>query len=353
MRRRVFVTYFIGLVLLLSSLLYIGYASIYANNFVARDVVVILPLRHDAEFLFRLNDVNEWESAYDGSVTIEKITTEVLEVKTTAGVAGVSAVGRDYFQMVHFSFLAGGPWTEGNERRMILCRAMAWTLFGAVNVVNFVVQIDGDDYVVAGVVETMAEVGPAMDGFAWIPFNEPFGGVLYFRPYPYNLVTARADGEEILEALGYRVQDFTITDINAYVSSIRLRGQILLAISIPFFLFLIGQWLYRLFRLRERKRDWAIGMSFLLITVVVIALSLRVLLSIELWLPAFMGEGMRAYGQLLFNTGLLAPRIYLPAPLAALLDLNIRGNIAFAVGLLGFGILLLTKIVHGGTERSM
>jgi len=46
-------------------------------------------------------------------------------------------------------------------------------------------------------------------------------------------------------------------------------------------------------------------------------------ISIDLWMPAFAGEGIEGYARLIFNIGLLAPRQYLPGNLVALHDFNL------------------------------
>jgi hypothetical protein len=340
MRRATIVICILGAILMLSSALYIYFATIRAGSYMAEGVVVVVPMRYDRDFLFDAEQVAEWANRYEGMVGTEQITTAAVEGQGVRGFAGVSRVGRDYFQMTHLTFVSGSPWQGEGQRVAIICWEMAWTLFGAQDVVNFVINIGEEQYVVAGVVDTDLRASATIDGFVWIPGdNSEVKGIVYLKPISSNLVTARLDAEGLLYHLEHRYEDFTITDINAYVSSIALRGKILLALGLPLFIFVLGRWLYKLFELRERKRDSVIAVFFAVAAIAIIVSYLVYLMSIDLWMPAFMGEGLSAFRQLIFNTGFLAPRIYLPAGLAALLDLNTRANIAFGAGVFGIGIV--------------
>jgi hypothetical protein len=352
MKRVTIVICFLGVMLMVSSAFYIHFAGIRAGSYMAEDVVVVVPVRYDADFLFDTGQVAEWANRYEGMVGTEQITTEAVGGQGVRGYAGVSRVGRDYFQMTHLSFVGGSPWQGEGQRATVICREMAWTLFGAEDVVNFVIEIGGRNYVVAEVVDTTIRASATIDGFVWIPADSAeVTGIVYLKPISYNIVTARLEAEELLTHLERRYDDFTITDINAYVSSIALRGNILLALVLPIVIFVLGRWLYRLFKLRESRKDSVIVSFFTIVAITVIAFFIVYLASIDIWVPVFMGEGLSGYSQLIFNTGLLAPDIYLPAGLVALLDLSNRANIAFVIGVLGISIVWMTIVLTSNALR--
>jgi len=340
MNKRAFAAYALGLVLIVSSLFYIRYNAAQAGTLIRRDVMTIIPVRQDASLLLELSDITEWANLYDGVAAAERIEMRLIESRASAVFAPVSMTGQDYFQMVYLPFIAGSSWQAGDEHVVILCRAMAWHLFGATDVVSLPVQIGGTDYIVVGVVESV--VDSTSDGFAWIPQDyTDVAGILYLKPTVYNPLTARLDAEALLYDLHRPADGFIITDGNTYVESIALRGQILLALCIPGVLFAVGLLLYRLFRLAKSRASYVVAGLFTAVAMAVMVFFFRTVSAIDMWLPAF-AEG---YAQRIFNTGLLAPRSYLSAPLARLLDLNVRANVAFGTGLLGIGIVCITRFL--------
>jgi len=108
----------------------------------------------------------------------------------------------------------------------------------------------------------------------------------------------------------------------------------LLAITAFAVIFVAGKLIYRLARHAETKADWVIVAVAAGASIGVVAFMLPHI-SVDLWMPAFAGGGAAGYARLIFNTGLLAPRQYLPGNLAALHDLNLRANVAFGVGVVG------------------
>jgi len=346
MKKRAIFAYLVGISLIVSSIAYMGHAATQASGFVPRDTVIVAPMRQDAAFLFDSDRVAEWAGSYDGLVITEDVSVQAFVSQRTVGFAQMSTVDRDYFQVVHLPFVYGGPPSAQDERVVVLCRNMAWVLFGTSDVVGLPVQIMDVDHTVAGVVETAAQRAMPTEGFAWIPRMEAgAAGVLYVSPAQYNPLSARVDVQRLLAHLDLPADVFTVTDGNSYLHSIVLRGQLLLALCAPVFLIVAILWLIRLFRRAERKAAYGAAGVFTVLTMTAAAYFAWNIASIDLWLPTYVGEGVSGYSRLFFNTGLLAPRVYLPMQLAALVDLNFQVTVAFGTGVFGLLIVGMTKFL--------
>jgi len=346
MKKRAVILYLISFILILSSLLFINYAAMRAKAFAPVDTVVVLPVRHDSSFLFEPGRLTDRANAYNGLILTEHISTRMAEGNAVAGFAQVSFVEWDYFRIMHLPLIHGGFPQQDDTQAVVLCRNMAFALFGASDVVNFMVKISGAEYRITGVVESMTGGADMIDGFVWIGLDEVgAAGVLYLAPDSYNPLSARLDAEELLAYLYHRTDDYTITDGNAYTGSITLRGQLLLALCFPIFLCTVVFWLVRLFRLAESKAAYIVAAGFSALTLVITIFFIIYLSAIDLWLPAYAGEGLSGYSRLIFNTGLLAPAVYLPPPLAALSELSFNANIAFCAGLFGMFLAGITRFL--------
>lgn len=346
------VVYIIGIGLIIGSFLYITHAAVQADLIVPRDTVIVAPLRHNHTFLFDPEMVANWDGAYYGNAVSESVFIEPIFAETALGFAQLSVVDSGYYKVVNLPFIYGSSQSAGDGRVVVLCRNMAWTMFGNADIINLPVYIMGVEYTVVGVVEAVAENTVNTGGFAWIPRMgaEEMGqaegaSVLYVRPDDYNPLTARIDTERLLRHLDLQIDDYTITDGNSFAESVVLRGQILLILCIPGFLIAAIIWIIRLFRLAKGKIAYIVAVFFAILTASVVAYFAWSIASIDLWLPAYVGEGLSGYSELIFNTGLLASRVYLPMHLAALTDLNFNANMAFATGILGLLIVGITKLL--------
>ena len=230
------------------------------------------------------------------------------------------------------------PIEEGDRVRMV----------GAADVTGLPVYIMDDVYTVSGIVESVAGSVASTVGFAWIPcFEAKNAELLYINPANYNPLSARLDAERLLEYMGFQANAFTITDGNSFVQSITLRGQLLLALCLPVFLIAVVFWLVSLFRSAKSKAAYTTAGVFSALTLAATVYFAWNLASIDLWLPAYVGEGPAGYSRLLFNKGTLAPDVYLPMHLAALVEVNLKANIAFFTGLFGLVIIGITRFLTG------
>jgi len=332
--------------MIVSSLVLIGYTAIHAGAHIPQDTVIITPLRHNPDFMIELVGVDEWANAYDGIVVSENVIVQLVESRTAVGFAQMSVVSADYFRMVHLPFVYGNAPIADSEYVVVLCTNMAWELFGTVDILGMTVQIAGDEYTVSGVVKASVTSPIPTNGFAWIPgFETEIASVLYISPDEYNLLSAGLDGRSLLTYLNHSLDNFFITDANMYMQSIALRGQLLLVLCVPGFLLAAVMWLIRLFRTAKSRTAYIIASFCSLLTLAVTAYFAWTTASIDLWLPAYFGEGLSGYRHLVFNTRVFANNIYLPMHLATLADLNFKANVAFAAGLFGLFVVGITKFL--------
>jgi len=322
-----------SLLLALGAILYIAWAHIQAGRYMQPGVLVVMPLVNDPLHQFRPEDFSPTGGTHFEFIPymeLERLSQPMMESETQTAFAQVTETGPDYLDMVFMSFIHGGPWLD--EDSIILSSALAWALFGQIDGIGLPIRIDDRLYTVVGVVKDPATSTAQVEGFAWT-LREGYtnmsapANILYLRPNPYNRLGAHLDAMSLLESLNRRPAEYTITDINVYLSSIALRGHILLALT---GLFIMAVLLCHTVRL---PHPWERAVAIVIGAAVIIFFARH--LEIDLWVPAFAGEGWDGYRQLLFNSGLLAPRVYLPGHLTALYDWNISANIAFGVGIVG------------------
>jgi len=315
--------------------MYIFRASAAAGRYVQQDVVVIMPIINEPGRMFTQANVENAAWDFSGQAELEYLSTAWVYNDNTRAIAQISATGREYFHMVFTPFADGGPWQNDYEQGTVISESLAWALFGSHDVVGLTVRIGDELYTIVGVAQDIAEA--TMDGFAWVPRSDMTytGNIIYLRLSSYDPITAYLSATDMLTAMNHRPQDYIITDINVFIGNITMRAQILLAIAGVAVIFFTAKLTYRLARQSKTKTDWVVSAAAILAVVGVTAFILPHL-SIDLWIPAFAGDGIIGYTQLIFNMGLLAPRQYLPGNLAALYDLNFRANVALGVGMAGF-----------------
>jgi hypothetical protein len=341
---------------------YIACAASDAERYAGKGVVCVLPsAQNSAAAFIDTEALHAAASGYKGKVvteytyrspvtaarTVWETGPPIEQPSAVSAYARVSAVNRDYFEMLPCTFLDGGVWGENSARRAILSEALAWEMFGGIQVTGKTVSIGGEIYTITGVAgqRNYTEGG----GQAWVTSgsgNEAeSAGALYLKPQNYNPLDAHLSTKSLMEAMNFNGSDYVITDLSAYTEGIGARGQILLLIAVIYFIILIGRYLMALWKETLRR-----GKGFLISTAVsVISAALIVYMprffAMDLWIPAFAGEGAAAYARVFFNTGLLAPRGFLNQNLTALYDLNLYANIAAGVGAAG----LLAEVMLQGT----
>ena len=347
--------------ILLGSIFYIFSAESKAWRYIQRDVTVIIPAINEPALMFSFESVSDWALDYHGQAEAKSWSRGLINSNTEnisrSAVAGISTVSSGYTDIAFMSFLSGGTWQAGNN--VILSEHLAWTLFGGTDVSGLTVEIDDVIYYIAGVVEDMAET--ETDGFAWIvnQNNLKLANIIYLRPYNYDIISAYRDAEAFIADMERNPRNYIITDINLYVQSMALRGYILSALAVFLLVVKIARCLYDYVYLVNTGSKFKRNLYFTALACFAAAsggLAFLIIrqLSIDFWLPAFMGQGIEGYSRLIFNIGLLAPMQYLPGDLAALLELNMRVNSAFWVAffvvivlaLFSWGRLKTVKLVY-------
>ena len=298
-------------VCIIGSIFYIASAEMRAWRYVQRDLVVILPVVNDVDFMFDTRSVIDWSFIYDGRISAERLTRGLIESETQMGRAASANISISTALSSDYS--------------IVISESLADALFSSVDVLGLEVSI-------GGIVYEVSEVVAGNDSFAKITSRcyTQLVNIVYMLPNNYNKISAYWDAIAFLESMNRLPIDYTITDINTYVSNIALRWHILMAFFVLFIVIKIVRWLRDFIHLNSAHRfvDYAILIFFAVLASGIVILLLRQI-PFSIWRPAFAREG------------LLAPRQYLPANLAALLDLNQRANVAFGIGLAGFAGLIL------------
>ncbi|MCL2426156.1 MAG: ABC transporter permease [Oscillospiraceae bacterium] len=348
MNKKAVFVYIVGIALMLSSFIYINHAATQVGTILPQDTMIVAPIKHDVAFMFDTERVMAWSNSYNGFAATERVTIQALSNQAMFGFAQMSVVSSDYFHMMQLPFIYGSPELARDGQVVVLCRNMAWTLFGSVDVVGLSTKIMGSEYTVVGIVEAIADSTLTADGFAWIPCSgSEMAGILYVSPANYIPLSARLDTQRLLVHLGLNDDFFSVTDGNLYGDSIVLRAQLLLVLSVPGFLIFGAIWVIRLFRLAESKIAYVVAGIFAVLLASVTVYFAWSMASVDLWLPAYIGDGLSGYGQLFFNTGLLPNRVYLPMHLAAVYDLNLNATVAFGVGVFGLAVVGIAKFLSG------
>lgn len=344
-RTRRFIAYLLGLAMVVCAILFINHSVGTASALFHRDVVAIVPATSSNTHIFD-ERTDAWADNFSGLFSAERLTSGGLRGPGLSAYAHISAVDNAYFNMVFMPFISGGPW-HTDHTAIIMCRHLAWALFGAYEVAGQTVTINDVTFSVAGVVDNKIEPaeGASNHGFAWISReNMPGAGFVYLQPNVYNPLTARLEAESLLNSLNERTRDFIITDVNMYINSISLRAHILLLTLCIIIIIASACWAVHLYHLSRSRVDIGVCVT-LALGIAALAIVIFTSINIEIWLPDFMGDGLDAISMLVFNTGLLSSGQILPSPLAALADINTQANAAFVVGFGGFIVLGLTKFL--------
>jgi len=299
-----------------------------------------MPTANDGSQMFNTERVEDWAENYAGLVAAEGASAALITGPSAMAQAQVSIVGRDFFGIMFMQFVSGGMWQEDETYALVICTGLAWALFGAFDAAGLTVLIGDDTYTIAGVAESAADTS-----FAWMPRgNAAAAGLVYMQPQRHNMLTAHLDALALLDALFLHRQNFTIIDINAYTTSINLRGHILFVIFAAMLIASCVRWLLALLQTAKTKGHMALFALFSAGAVAATAYFVAII-DIDIWLPYFYGEGTTAASRLLFNTDLLPHGGNLPANLAALSDINAAANTAFAIGLSAAAIIILLQIL--------
>jgi len=331
--------FFVSLLLTLCAIVYIGQAHSQAGRHMYQGIICVIPLQSRG---FYVSDFEGYEH-----IELERWFIGTVQSELHSVFAHITETGEMYRDLVFMPFIYGGSWRD--EGSIILSESLAWDLFGNVDVIGLPVFINEQQiYTVSGIVKDPIEPRGILSGFAWVLRPDSAEGVvadiLYLRPETYNMLGAHFSVVELLESAGRLPHNYAIIDIGAYINSIFLRGQILLAMTGLFFFILMFRYIYQLVQQTQKGIDWILLVAVVLVGGAVTMYFMQNLY-IDLWMPAHAGEGWQAWGLFLFNNGLLTSGFQLPGHLSALYYWNFRANIAFAVGGAGLVQMCIMMLV--------
>jgi len=347
-----------------ASIVTIFWTASIAGRYAHPNVITVLPVMNDRSFLFRHDQIWAVSPDFNGRIEMEHRGNRQVFAGSRLAFANVYIVGQYYFDVAFLPFASGSAWTHDDTGSIIVDESLAWALFGGMDVVGLFVRIDDSYYQISGVVRDTGQTLGHIDGFAWMPLeqHDEFA-ILHFLPDYYNRLQSPLEVMHILELLSRRVANYIIVDVNVYMNSIALRGQLLLSVAGIVFIFVMMHFAYRIFdygkQSGKQAKQWdnsTIRSSnsttplsrwvwILCITaacILVFAL-IAPYMAIDLWIPSFYPDGWRGYARMFFNHELTIPRQYLPSHLAILDHLNTRANWAFGIGAVGIAGTLITN----------
>jgi len=291
---------------LLGVIAYITWANNQAGQLINRGILVVMP-RHSANS-FNPDDFWDWEY---GQIELERVFNAQIENENRTAIAAVSETSWGFLDMAIMTYRYGGHWRD--EDSVIISQGLAWELFGNIDVVGLPLRVNGKLYTVTGV--TWQE-----EKSAWILREESTenANIMYIKYEPYNWILANAATANLLESLGSRVEDHTITNINFYLRSMESRRFILFLLAVSFMIVAPISYFLQSSRLYAQ--------IFVLCTM----LYALVLLPLQ--------EG---YKQVFFNSDSLTTRQYLSGNLMFLYDLNLAVTVAFLLGIVSYAILII------------
>ena len=340
---RLYFIYSLGFFLLLASAIYIVGLSSQAAANTQTGVVLLLPAVNVGANVFCIAEVNDWGLNRQAEVEAARVSAQVIQSQLNSVFSRVVVTGSDYFNIMHMPFLYGSPWRDDSSNSVVVCRSIAWALFGSLHVAGLEVDIGGESFTIVGVVEDRAAfTNGFLGGFVWMPraSTNEMAGVIYIRPENRNIITGFSYAEDLLSHLGLFRGSALITNIDSYLRGMAQRGHLHLAIAGAILLAMFYKNLYAAVKLGGWGRGYIVMAAFGLSGLFALVLFVSNL-SIELWQPAFVEGGLLGYGQSLFSSRFHAHENFLPASLLAISQASTRVNMAFGVGLLGV-LLMIT-----------
>jgi len=304
-----------------------------AGGYFSRDVVYVAPRLNESRLFFSAENITGLHEAFPG----------YLIVPSGRGRAEINHPGRQvsadvvftdsrYFMLHHMDFITGSAWTGCiNDHVIVLNEALAWRLFGGVDVVGLTVFVQERPYVVIGVVRQE----PRADGGerALIQLVTETVTALYILPHEHNEVNTPIHVRQMLQwFLFVNPGEYVMVDLNRYVESMGVRVRVLLSLA----WLVLGIKLLRtgLTYTTENKKS---RMIFLLNNISGMVLLFFVGLGIYdvlQWLPALGGEAV-SFFEVFTNIGTLPPEGYMSYGMVRLSGFNRLVNYAWIVGAVG------------------
>jgi hypothetical protein len=202
-----------------------------AKRYFANDIYFISPLLNESRLLFSLNDIEPLRFSFPDYTIVPEIRSSIL-ISTSVQQASATVIYTEayYFEMHFMDFAQGGHWhSQGDLNSVVINEALAWRMFGGVDVIGLGVEIGGNPYIITGVVrqgKTSADSANA----AWKPLAAAPGGLpvtaLYIQAHDHNPLNAELDTQTMLrDHIRRSPEDYAIVDINQYIRNIAIPGQ--------------------------------------------------------------------------------------------------------------------------------
>jgi len=334
-------TYFIifNILLIVGSIGYGMYVRNAARRYFAPDVLYIAPRANHAHLHFNASDLPMLSGLVPGyTIAAESLGSATVFGGSQWATTAVIYCDRFYFRMHFMNFIDGWHWYAPEDMDVIvLNEALAWRLFGSLDVVGMLVQIDGRPHKISGVVSSNSEY------MAWVPRSLAMDlpvTALFLTTGQHNPLSVY-DGYMLLTNFGRNPNDYAIVDINRYIESMAVRHRVLLYIVWFMVLAHMTSWgCESVKHARDFSKDGIkvghykplIGLGLLLACIGISAYIIFGVRGVIAWLPNPAYENLFSRFS---NIGVLPPIGYLPYGLRQLARLNTIWGYVWAVGVIG------------------
>jgi len=338
-----------NLALLLSCLFLCLIFYIKSKTWGGEDIIYIAPVFNSEGNYFSQRDIEQLgEILSDGLLSYERIDNDAVKAGNKSAYGKSIYTNHSYFEMNNINFIYGGGWPESYEsaRVVVLSEALAWELFGSLNVVGNFVEIDNADYEICGV---SAQSNPESGGFLWLPFENSesagFSGV-YLKDGKYNKLGSVLKVQEALGEIGKLQRDYHITDMNQYRSNMLLR---LIITVLALLSFAVMHMAFKIFSEIEtaNKKFFLIANGVLIVILGMCIAVIVPFIKANIWVTD-VSFSMKSFANLLLNTGALPAKEYLPYFLVEQAGLNEKSNIAFFISIFAFFNIIISGIKFKG-----
>jgi len=348
--KKLFFFALINLLILVGALITGMYAHVVADRYFAKDIIFIAPLLNESHLHWNTDDVDylKWRFL-NYSISAESRGSTAIASSTHETTTTVVYTCETYFTIHFMQFIEGNPWQE-DTHAIVLNEALAWRLFGGLNIIGMTVDINNTAYTIVGVVRQALR---GTDNYlAWKPrATSPTPlpvTALYVLAHNYNLVDSAVHTQEMLHLQFRNPANYAIIDINRYIEAIGIRSRILLYVLwLSVLILLIRIFIY----MKNKQLKNLIQLTPLIFGIL---LALYVLFTgindIMHWLPNMADPNAAVLGSIT-NVGLLPPEGYLSFGLRRLAHFNRIGNLAWIVGAVTFiNLIFCIIIIKGDAE---
>ncbi|MCL2499633.1 MAG: ABC transporter permease [Defluviitaleaceae bacterium] len=202
-----------------------------AKRYFVNDIYFIAPLLNESRLHFSQSDIEPLRFSFPDYTIVPASRGNIL-VSTPVQQEPATVIYTEgyYFEMYFMNFLEGSHWhSHGDLNNIVINEALAWRLFGGVDVIGLEVGINGISHVIIGVVRQGKARADSLNT-AWMPLRTATEGLpvttLYIQAHEYNSLNAELDTQKMLrDHIRKNPGEYAIVDINRYVKNIGIPGQ--------------------------------------------------------------------------------------------------------------------------------